>query len=88
MDTSAKTALFTLRRLTPSSHSRHHRHLSWRNLPLTFCPHRHHRLSQVYTPETEVEGTRPVRNCSAALLYVGFILPGASEKYAVVTVRV
>lgn len=88
MDTSAKTALFTLRRLTPSSHSRRHRHLSWCSLPLTFCPHRHRRLSQVCTPETEVEGTRLVRNCPAALLCVGLILPDASKQYAVVTVRV
>lgn len=89
MDTSAKTALFTLRGLTPTSHSRHHRHLSWSNRPLTFCPRPHRCLSQVYTPLTEVEGTRPVRNCSA-LLYVGLILPNASKKkkYAVVTVRV
>lgn len=74
--------------MTPSSHSQRHRHLTGYTLPLTFCPHRHRRLSQVYTPETEVEGTRLVRNCLAALLNVGFVLPDASEKYAVVTVIV
>lgn len=88
MDTSAKTALFTLRRSTPSSHSRHHRHLSWYSRPLTFCQSRHRRLSQVFTPETEVEETRPVRGCSAALFYVGFILPDASKAYASVMVVV
>lgn len=65
-DTSAKTALFTPRRSIPSSPSLHRRHLSWDKLPPTFCPHRHRRLSRVYTPETEVKGKRPVRNCSCS----------------------
>lgn len=73
--TCAKTALFTLRRLIPSSPSQHHllHHLSWHKLPLTFYPRPHRRLSQVYTPETEVKGERPVRNCWAALPHVDFI---------------
>lgn len=81
MDTSAKTAPFTLRGRTPTSHSRHRRRrpLSWSSLPLTSCPrpHHHRRLSQAYTPETGVEGARLVRSCSA-LLDVGVILPDAS----------
>lgn len=65
MVTSAKTALYTLnRRWTPLSHSLHHHHyhLRLQKLPRTsFSPPPRH-LSQVYTPETGVEGTRWVRN--------------------------
>lgn len=59
--TSAKTALFTLRRGTPLSHALHH-HLRLQKLPQTSSPPPPRHLSQVYTPETGVEGARQVRD--------------------------
>ena len=63
MVTSVKTALYTLRRWTPLSHGlpRRHHHLRLQKLPQTPSPPPHRHLSQVYTPETGVEGTRQVR---------------------------
>lgn len=67
MVTSAKTALFTLRRRTALlrvlQHHYHH-HLRLQKLPLTPSPPPPpHHLSQVYTQETGVEGARQVRSC-------------------------
>lgn len=69
MATFAETALYTLRRRTPLSHSphrhyyRHHRrqHFKLPNLP-PMPSRQHHHLSPVFTAETGVEGTRRVRN--------------------------
>lgn len=63
MATSAKTALYILRRWTlllhGLHHHRHHLRLQW--LPRVLSP-RHLHLSQVYTPETGVRGARQVRS--------------------------
>lgn len=83
MVTSVKTALHTLRRLTPLSHSRrrrrHHHyrhHLRWQKRPQTSYapPQCHH--SQVYTPERGVEETRQVSWRFGVLLHVKFLGPG------------
>lgn len=76
MVTSAKTAPFTHRRQTPSSHSlhphhHHYFHLRLQKLRPTSCPRPRH-LSQVYIPETGVEGPRLVRKRQIAVVLSQF----------------
>lgn len=68
MVTSVKTAVRTLKGQSPLPHTlRHHHLIRLQRLPLMLSTPPHHHLSQVYTPETGVGGTRQVSYSGGSL---------------------